>query len=145
MSILDRFLNTTSDSGVGFELVNVANPVNWTGLTKALVSSFLGTIVLGLQYGIDAVVGSIVGIFRGLREWLYDPRIVFRYPGGKRTLEPLTGLIPQIEGRLLDIIDATFTAYAGFGWLSYPLAVASILIALYVPIRALAYAREEVL
>lgn len=145
MSILDQFLNTTRDSGVGFKLVNVANPVEWTGLTKALVSSFVGAIVLGIQYGIDAVVGSIVGIFRGLREWLYDPRVVFRFSGGKRTLEPLTGLIPQVEGGVLDIINATFTAYSGFGWLSYPLAVASILVALYVAIRALAYAREEVL
>lgn len=154
MSILDRFLNAKTGRGdsvreflVGGELytmVKVGNPVNWGNLGKGIAAGIIAAFTIGAQTVIAAVADAVTGLLRGGREFLFDPRIVFRLPGRYITLEPETGLIPQVTDGVLGIIDAVWAPFTGLGWLAFPVAVAGVLASLYPVVWALSYVEEEV-
>lgn len=145
MSIFDRFLNTTGNSGAGFPIVDARNPLQWSRFAQTLITSLIAGVVVGVQFSVNAVVGAVTGLVGGATEWLFDPRIVFRFPGGYRVLEARTGLIPTIEAGALGLLNAVWQPFVGFGWLAYPLATAAALASFYPVVWSVRYVREEVI
>lgn len=140
----DRFLNTTKEvRGADFSLVAVANPIRWPALARAIFASVLGGLVVGTQTTVNAVLGLPATLLESAADWLARERDVFRYPGGRVELSG-NGLIETVESGLLDVISAAWNPVAGLGWLAYPVALAEILVSLYIVVWAASYVREEV-
>lgn len=142
--VFERFLNTTGDSGAGFKLVDVANPLQWTRFAQTVFASLLGGIVIGAQSTVDAFLELPAALLSGFADWIGRDGSYFRIPGRRIELEA-PGLIETVENGLLGLIQSAWSPLEGLGWLAYPVAVAEVLAALYIVVLAVSYVREEVL
>jgi len=145
-SILSEFLNTKDSvtvNGRTIPIVNVSSPLEWGKLGLTIAGSVIAAVVLGIQRGIDAVLGVPVTLLNSASHWIGRTREVYRYPGEKREIWG-DGLIETVESGLLGVIDAAWTPVTGLGWLSFPVAVGTMLVSLYLVVLAVNYATEEV-
>lgn len=142
--VFRRFLNTDGDSGAGFKLVNVSNPLEWGKLAKTVFAALFGGFTIGVQMGLDAVLGLPATVLEAAADWVGRDTEFFRYPGGRVKVSE-AGLIETVETGLLSLINEAWSPLEGLGWLAYPVAVAEALIALYIVLITVSYVREEVL
>lgn len=144
MSVFERFLNTEGDSGAYFKLVDKTNPLNWSNLGKTVAASIIGGFIIGVQTVVNASTGATASLLQDATRWLTRTREFFRYPGGKEKLWG-DGLIATIETGILDVINAAWAPLTGLGWIAYPVAVAEVVVSLYIVAWAVSYVQEEVL
>jgi hypothetical protein len=135
-----QFLNTT-DSSSSYTIVNASNPLEWAKLAQAFFASLVGGIALGIQYGINGLVDGFESILGGMTRFVYEAPVF----GGRSVYEPAGGLVPTVRRGLSGIYNAALQAPKGLGWLTWPAYVVMLLVALYIVVWTLDYAREEVL
>lgn len=135
-----QFLNRTGSSS-NYTVVDPTNPVEWANLAKAFFASLVGGIAIGIQYGINGLVDGVTGIFDGLTEFVYTPPAWH----GLGDLEPARGLVPTVRRGFVGLWNAAVEAPEGLGWLTWPVYIAELLVAMYIVVWTLRFVREEVL
>ncbi len=142
-SILSQFLNIRDSVSVNnrtIPLVNVGTPLQWGKLGLSIAGSLIAAVVLGIQRGLDAVLSVPVTLFQAATSWVYEEQQIPHPLPGMPSGEYATGLIPTVRDGLLGVIDAAWTPFTGLGWLSFPVAVGTMLLSLYVVVLAVNYA-----
>lgn len=142
--VFTQFLNTDGDSGAGFKLVKVANPLQWTKFAWTVYASVFGGILIGAQSTVNAFLGLPAGLLSAFGEWIGREGEYFRYPGGKEELSA-PGLIETVENGLLGVINTAWSPLTELGWLAYPVAIAETVVFLYIVVITVSHVREEVL
>jgi hypothetical protein len=137
---LTGFLNTQEKDGEEqtfkingrtYELVQVANPVNWTGLAKAIALSGIATVSLGIQSLINRWADGVTSVIDGLVSFVGDVN-TDGVPSGSGLIGKT--VVPLLKAYRQDIWTASIDQFGIFG---YPVAVAFTLLSVFLVIRGL--------
>jgi hypothetical protein len=134
--LFESIINSTGDSGAGFQLVDLSNPINLTRFAKFVILPILTGIVVGIQTTVDTLFNAVARVFWRAAGWLFTPAS----RGGDAT-----GLIAVVQDGIQGIMFASFSPLQGLGFLAWPVAVAEVLVMLFVIMWAVSFVREEVL
>lgn len=143
-----RFLNTQGGSDGPIPLVNVSNPVQWGALATGIAVSFIATISSGIASVWLALRTAYSGLIVGVTNFFTND-VAGGAPDGLEDItdgggaQGVEGLFPRFSASVLEGSAKLWQFdLEQFGIFAFPVAVASILLTLWVLQYAANYLRE---
>lgn len=135
MGVFQQFLNTV-DEAAGVPIVQKSNPVNWSGLGQAIVSSLVAAVAVGVTNIFGAAGDAYTDLLTGLTEFFVgwtEPAQTGLISRGGDVAVPVGGFLDATVGALADVAYGFWDFnIEQFGIFAAPVTVLIVLIVFYV-------------
>ncbi|RLM34099.1 MULTISPECIES: hypothetical protein [unclassified Haloarcula] len=127
---LTSFINS-SESSSGYQIVDTANPVNWTRVGASILLSTVATVYIGLRRYIDELIGIPERLIEGATSFVGEVS-TGETPTGSGVLGEL--FVPILQWYQQDLWASSVEQFGLWGYL---VAVGFTLVTLFVVVRGL--------